>query len=103
MYTYTSIHSLHLMKYHEHGAEKRNTPKHNEHSHTIGGLTDWKSLRPNHRKLITSNKMAAATKIGEPEIAQDRRKKKLQQSALLPFAWYIFYMMENTDSVTISN
>lgn len=31
---------------------------------TTEKLTGWKSLRPNHRKLITSNKMAAVTKIG---------------------------------------
>lgn len=32
--------------------------------HTTENLTGCKSLRPNHRKLITSNKMAAVTKIG---------------------------------------
>lgn len=31
--------------------------------HTTGKLTGWKSLRPNHRKLITSCKMAAVTKL----------------------------------------
>lgn len=32
--------------------------------HTTEKVTGWKSQRPNHRKLITSNKMAAVAKIG---------------------------------------
>lgn len=31
---------------------------------TADGLMGWKSQRPNHTKLITSDKMTAVTKIG---------------------------------------
>ena len=39
---------------------------------TTERLTGWKSLEPNHRKLITSNKMAAVTKIGVSSLGTEK-------------------------------
>lgn len=50
--------------------------------HTTERLTGWKSLEPNHTKLITSNKMAAVTKIGVCSSLLGTEKKKCLAGAL---------------------
>lgn len=48
---------------------------------TTEKLMGWKSLRPNHRKLITSNKMAAVTKIGVSWSLLGTEKKERESPA----------------------
>lgn len=50
-------------------------------------LTGWKSLRPNHRKLITSNKMAAVTKIGVSSSWLGTEKKKITGKCIVTADW----------------